>query len=141
MAGKSPRRQAREAALAVLYGMDVGSQLADDAIANAIESNKLDAESEVFLRELVDGVLEKRREIDGKLESMSHDWALDRQAAIDRNVMRIAAYELLYCPGIPAAATINEAVEMVKKYSTSESGRFVNGVLGALSDALVVEPK
>lgn len=85
-----------------------------------------------FAQTLVRGVLEKRQEIDDQLSALSTGWALDRQATVDRNIMRLAAYEILYLPDIPAGATINEAVEIAKKYSTAESGRFVNGILGSL---------
>jgi N utilization substance protein B len=130
------RRAAREAALKVLYGCEVGKQECEAAIEHVLAEAELDQESQEFVRELVRGVLEKQQEIDVRIEGLSHDWALQRQACVDRNVMRIAVFELLYCPGIPSAATINEAVELVKKYSTADSGRFVNGVLGALADAL-----
>src|SRR5262249_40542749 len=63
----------------------------------------------------------------------SSGWRLERQVAVDRNIMRIAAFEMLHIPGIPTGASINEAVELAKKFSTTESGRFVNGVLGALA--------
>lgn len=87
-----------------------------------------------FMLPLVHGVTEKREEIDRRLAERSTGWALDRQAAVDRNIMRLAAYEILYNPDIPPGASINEAVELAKKYSTAESGRFVNGVLGSLSE-------
>jgi N utilization substance protein B len=86
-----------------------------------------------FLLVLVEGTTEKHDEIDRRLAERSTGWTLDRQAAVDRNIMRMAAYEILYVSDIPAGASINEAVELAKKYSTAESGRFVNGVLGALS--------
>jgi N utilization substance protein B len=86
-----------------------------------------------FLQMLVHGVTERRDEIDARIAALSAGWALDRQAAVDRNIMRLAAFEILYVPDIPMGASINEAVELAKKYSTAESGRFVNGVLGALA--------
>lgn len=86
-----------------------------------------------FMLLLVEGTTRTREEIDQRLAARSTGWTLDRQAAVDRNIMRMAAYEILYVPDIPAGASINEAVELAKKYSTAESGRFVNGVLGALS--------
>lgn len=88
-----------------------------------------------FMLRLVHGSLEKQREIDRRLASLATGWGLERQAAVDRNIMRLAAYEILYVAEIPTGASINEAVELAKKYSTAESGRFVNGVLGALAAA------
>jgi N utilization substance protein B len=76
---------------------------------------------------------EKRAEIDARLEALAGGWRLDRQVAVDRNILRLAALEMLYVSEIPISASINEAVELAKKFSTAESGRFVNGVLGALA--------
>ena len=90
-----------------------------------------------FTRELVFGTRKMRREIDRVLSMNATGWTLARQAAVDRNILRIAAYEILYMKDIPIAATINEAIELAKKYSTEESGRFVNGVLGALGPRLL----
>lgn len=86
-----------------------------------------------FLKLLVYGVNQSQQEIDKRLAALSTGWGLERQAAVDRNIMRLAAYEILYLPDIPTGASINEAVELAKKFSTAESGRFVNGVLGALA--------
>jgi N utilization substance protein B len=97
------------------------------------------AQMAAFLLQLVHGATDHQKAIDQRLATLSTGWALDRQAAVDRNIMRLAAYEMLYVPDIPTGASINEAVELAKKYSTTESGRFVNGVLGAL--AVQVEEK
>lgn len=79
------------------------------------------------------GAQAKQTEIDKTLTELASGWSLERQAVVDRNILRLAGYEMLFLPNIPAAASINEAVELAKKYSTAESGRFVNGVLGALA--------
>ena len=92
-----------------------------------------------FAAKLVKGALEKQAEIDKAIADLSAGWKLSRQAAVDRNIMRIAGYEMLFLPAIPTGASINEAVELAKKYSTAESGKFVNGVLGALAG--IVGPK
>ena len=86
-----------------------------------------------FAQKLVLGALEKQAEIDKAIADLSAGWKLSRQAAVDRNIMRIAGFEMLFLPVIPTGASINEAVELAKKYSTAESGKFVNGVLGALA--------
>ncbi len=86
-----------------------------------------------FAQKLVRGALEKQAEIDKAIADLSAGWKLNRQAAVDRNIMRIAGYEMLFLPAIPTGASINEAVELAKKFSTAESGKFVNGVLGALA--------
>ena len=86
-----------------------------------------------FALRLVQGAGARQKEIDAAIGALSAGWRMDRQVAVDRNILRIGAYELLYVEGVPDAAAINEAVELAKKYSTAESGRFVNGVLGALA--------
>ncbi len=93
-----------------------------------------------FIHKLVTGVLAQREKIDRRLAGLASGWSLERQVAVDRNIMRIAAYEMLYVPGIPTGVSINEAVELAKKYSTAESGRFVNGVLGALATRVGEKP-
>jgi transcription antitermination factor NusB len=85
-----------------------------------------------FTLRLVTGVCAHLEELDRSLQELEIGWALDRQVSVDRNILRMAAFELSYLEGVPASATINEAVELAKKYSTAESGRFVNGILGAI---------
>ena len=86
-----------------------------------------------FALKLVLGASEKQAEIDAAIGGLSAGWNMERQVAVDRNILRIGAFEMLFMEGVPTAASINEAVELAKKYSTTESGRFVNGVLGALA--------
>jgi N utilization substance protein B len=93
-----------------------------------------------FTVKLAAGADERRKEIDAAIADLSAGWRLERQVAVDRNILRIAGYEMLYLPGIPTGASINEAVELAKKYSTAESGRFVNGVLGALAARIGDKP-
>jgi len=87
----------------------------------------------VFTVKLVDGMAVHQDELDQMLTDLSSGWKLQRQVAVDRNILRLAGMEIIFLPGIPASASINEAVELAKKYSTAESGRFVNGVLGAIA--------
>ncbi len=85
-----------------------------------------------FTLKLVTGVYDNREELDRSLQALEIGWALDRQVSVDRNILRMATFELVHLRDIPASATINEAVELAKKYSTAESGKFVNGILGAI---------
>ena len=94
-----------------------------------------------FTSVLTTGVIDHQIEIDSTLEQLASGWKIDRQVSVDRNILRLAAFEMLYLPDIPIAATINEAVELAKKYSTDDSGRFVNGVLGALAGLIGDKPK
>lgn len=85
-----------------------------------------------FAQELIEGIYNQFDPIDSAIEACLKDWTLDRLANIDRNILRIATYELLFLPGIPPSVSINEAIEIGKKYSTEDSGKFINGVLGGV---------
>ena len=133
VAGRNTRREARELALRMLFQLDIGKQPIDEVVEAALAQSHLEGGNRAFAEELVRGARAHQDAIDARLAALSADWALDRQAAVDRNILRLSAYELLYRPDSPVAAVVNEAVELAKKYSTAESGRFVNGVLGALA--------
>lgn len=85
-----------------------------------------------FSLELVEGALARQEELDRRLAAVSQNWSVDRMGPVDRNILRLGAFELLYGPGTPAKVVINEAIELAKKFGTTQSGRFVNGVLDAL---------
>src|SRR5688500_3343806 len=126
------RRQAREAALRALYGIEVGGTDVLEALQDTLDRSDLSPDLADFTEQLVRGIAERRAEIDGNIGPVLRDLHLDRMAPVDRILLRIASYELFYFPTVPPAVTINEAVELAKKYSTAESGKFVNGVLGRL---------
>ncbi len=131
--GHSTRRDARELALRMLFQLDLGHQPIEEVMEAALAQSKLEGNNRAYAEELVRSTLDNRTEIDARLAALTTDWASDRQAVVDRNILRMAGYELLFRPDAPVAAVVNEAVELAKKYSTAESGRFVNGVLGALA--------
>jgi transcription antitermination factor NusB len=123
------RTQARELALQLMYQLDLrGDEILDEVTA-AVAPGAGDSEMVDFARELIFGVREKRVEIDRHIEEVAKNWQLKRMAAIDRNILRLATYELLYRDDIPPLVTINEAIDIAKKFSTKNSGPFVNGVL------------
>ena len=128
------RRRAREYALQILFQIDFKSQ---EVSRNDFEGFWLDKnESEdvrKFTEELVRGTIERLDEIDSRLEKVAENWVLKRMAAVDRNILRFAAFEILYRKDIPPAVTINEAVEIAKKFSSSESAPFINGILDKLA--------
>ncbi len=123
------RRQARELALQLLYqteltGADPADmQLHSDAWQGASQGVR------DFADELLRGVMAHREEIDDNLSRQTSHWRLERLAAVDRNILRLALYELMYCEGTPAAVVIDEAIEIAKRFGAEESARFVNGVL------------
>jgi len=123
------RTQARELALQLMYQLDLrGDEILEEVNA-ALAPGAGDPEMLDFARELVHGCREKRAEIDRQIEEVAKNWQLKRMAAIDRNILRLATYELLYREDIPPLVTINEAIDIAKKFSTKNSGPFVNGIL------------
>jgi N utilization substance protein B len=130
---RNTRREARELVLRILFQIDVGKQPVEQVIEGALDQSILEGAYRQFAEEVARGTWEHRLEIDATLKEVTHDWSAERQPAVDRNILRMTAYEILYRSDTPVAAVINEAVELAKKYSTAESGRFVNGVLGGLA--------
>ena len=124
------RRRGRELALRALYEMDIMRVNPDKVIADAVEQNELHFEQRAYAERVVRGYHKHSGLIDDFLADRIKEYDFSRIAAIDRNILRIATYELFYEPAIPPAVTLNEAIEIAKKYSTAESGKFVNGVLG-----------
>jgi N utilization substance protein B len=123
------RRQGREAALQVLYLKDLGKK-AMDAVPEAVWSDEpLTPKIKEFAQRLVEGVLSEQSALDPLIKKYTENWEMDRMAAIDRSILRLAAYELLHEMETPINVIINEAVEIAKKYSTGDSSKFVNGIL------------
>jgi N utilization substance protein B len=136
------RRTARERALQALYQLEMtpgSTSAALDAAweaANAEDGGKTDPDAKRFAQELVDGVWKNLAAIDTLLQEHSHNWRLDRMSRIDRNVLRIATFELKFRPDIPRKVSINEAVELGKRFGTEESSAFINGLLDRVAVAL-----
>lgn len=133
----SARTKARKRALDMLFQADVrGEQIADivraEASRAAGEPDRM--ASWLYAREIVDGVSDHREEIDELITSSSQGWSLERMPNIDRALLRLASWEILHNPEVPAAVAINEAVDLAKEFSTDDSGRFVNGVLGRIAE-------
>lgn len=124
------RRPAREAALRALYEIEVGKERWETALNNVSETG-ISPQHFTFCVRLVKGYLQYRKTIDPLVASYLRDWTWERIPAIDRNLLRMAAYELLH-EQVPPAVTIDEAVELAKRYSTVESSKFINGVLASL---------
>jgi transcription antitermination protein NusB len=126
------RRKARETALRVLYEIELGKPNVAEAIEAAVIDTEISHDLADYMQRLVLGVREHRWALDGLIGRYLKDYDVTRLAVIDKNVLRIAAYELLHVPEIPPAVSINEAIEIARRFSTQESGKFVNGVLGNL---------
>jgi len=124
------RRVAREAALQVLYQIDIAKADVNAAIEFVIRENELNDKQVEFLRGLITGVLQNIEGLNRLINEISIDWNLDRMASVDRNILRLALYEICYSEDVPPSVAVNEAIELGKTYSTAESGRFINGILG-----------
>jgi len=133
------RRQARELAMQALFYMDMQSNVSLQMLEYFCDNFHPPKKVTPFFLTLVNGVLETRPEIDALIDRFSKNWKINRMSCVDRNVMRIAVYELLHCEDIPPKVTINEAVDIGKKFGTEESGAFINGIMDSIRDALVKE--
>ncbi len=126
----SARSKARKRALDVLYASDLRGEDAVAALDRAIAEGE--GPTNDYTATLVRGVAEHRARIDDLLTSYSQGWAIDRMPAVDRNVLRLGVWELLYADDVPDAVAVSEAMALVTSLSTDESPQFVNGVLGAI---------
>ena len=130
---KFKRRIAREAVLLSLYQIDLKDDEASHALSFSLEALSIEDENIIkFAQRLLLGIMEKMDEIDEILNSLSKKWKLQRMSYVDRNILRIAVYEILYDDETPYKVAINEAVELAKLYGDSKSSQFVNGVLATL---------
>ncbi len=124
------RSRGREVALQVLYQLEQNSGVVNPEVRRFIERRVLgDRELVIYTIGLVEGVKKHQPQIDESIKQVAENWRLDRMAAIDRNILRLGAFEILYREDIPAKVAINEALELAKRYSTAQSSRFVNGIL------------
>jgi N utilization substance protein B len=133
------RRHARELAVQFLYQFDLSGGELDEALRyfwNATEE-KVSHEARKFAEDLARGAVSQRAAIDERITKYAEHWGLHRIAAVDRNILRLAIYEMLFRDDIPPVVSINEAVDIAKKYSTQESGAFVNGILDRLRGELL----
>jgi len=123
------RRLAREMVLKVLFQIDIGKVDVDLALETILEEEESCWVKE-FVRSLVRGTIDNLDKIDEMINRFAREWTVDRMAGVDRNVLRLAVYEVLFLDDIPSAVSINEAVELAKIYGTEESSKFINGILG-----------
>lgn len=130
------RTAAREAALKGLYLFDLRSSVPDAELDELLERECNQREAQDYARLLIKGTRKHATAIDKEITQVAENWDLGRMAAIDRNVLRMAIYEMLHREDIPPAVAINEAVTIAKKYSTKDSGAFVNGILDQVKNRL-----
>jgi len=125
------RRLARETALQVLFQRDLTKEplITAEIVERWAAEFAVPEASRPFAQGLVDGTIAHLDEIDPMIASFAQDWTLSRMANVDRNVMRLATYEILFCPDIPGRVSLNEAIELAKRFGGEESAKFVNGIL------------
>jgi transcription antitermination protein NusB len=124
------RRLGRECAVQFLYQQDLNpDKNLEHALKEFWKMTEPSKSAQDFAEGLIRGIADKIPEMDAKIKSLAENWDLSRLAVVDRNILRLALYEMLYCQDIPPVVTINEAIEIAKRYSTEESGKFVNGIL------------
>ena len=128
------RTKAREYALQILYAIDITKDEPNDCIERFWGgSDETSDQIKSFAGQLILGVSDKKKEIDDLISKYATNWQLDRMAVIDRNVLRLATYELLFVDDIPPKVSINEAIDIAKKFGGNDSGKFVNGVLDKIN--------
>ncbi|MBI3637800.1 MAG: transcription antitermination factor NusB [Candidatus Rokubacteria bacterium] len=131
------RRKSREVALQFLYELDVNSDPDLEARAGAFwAAHPVDEGTRTFADALVRGAKQNQEKVDQTITQYTEHWDLDRMAVVDRNILRVAVYELLWHAEVPAKVVINEAIEIAKKFGTQESSRFINGILDRIHKEL-----
>lgn len=126
------RRKAREVALKSLFALEFNPQDMDEVIENVMGEHSVDDANHDYIHEVVTGVIRKKDDLDtiiGKFAKLS-DWSLERIALVDKNILRLSLYEILFRDDVPVSVAINEAVELAKLFSTDIAGKFINGILG-----------
>jgi len=127
------RRKTRELALQALYEVDSVGHEVEEVVTRLLANQRLSEENGAFARELVMGVIHNKEKIDQKIQSFAPAWPIEQISVVDRNILRLAIFEILFDNKSPVKVAINEAVELAKRFGTDNSPKFVNGVLGAVS--------
>ena len=130
------RRRARELAMQALFYMDTQQNGSPKMLERFCENFNLPQKAQPFFLKLVNGVLAAKPQIDALIERYSKNWKVQRMSCVDRNVIRVAVFEILYCPDIPPKVSINEAIDIAKKFGTGESGAFINGIVDRIRTAV-----
>ncbi|MGD0795596.1 MAG: transcription antitermination factor NusB [Dehalococcoidales bacterium] len=126
------RHKARTIALQALYEIDSAARPAETVVERLLAGNKLSEQNVAFVRELVAGVVRHRDKIDDNIQQFAPAWPLEQLAMIDRNILRLAIFEILFDNKVPVKVAVSEAVELAKTFGSESSPKFVNGVLGSV---------
>ncbi|OQX85577.1 MAG: transcription antitermination factor NusB [Candidatus Latescibacteria bacterium 4484_7] len=129
----SKRGKAREIALQTLYAAEVSQSTWQKALKDNIARRKASEDAAEYAEKLVKAVMEEKDRLDEMISKRLENWELKRVSVVDKNILRIALVELLFCPEVPPLVIINEAIELARTFSSHEAGRFVNGILDTLA--------
>lgn len=124
------RKYARESTMKLLYQMEINSDFSENAINIFFENNIFNEGEKAYIKDAIQTIIDNMKTIDSYIKDNIEGWKLNRLARVDLSTLRIAIYEILFRKDIPVEVSINEAIEIAKKYSTEESSKFINGVLG-----------
>ncbi|MBN2076823.1 MAG: transcription antitermination factor NusB [Dehalococcoidales bacterium] len=127
------RRKARTLALQALYEIDISGHKADDVTERVLDEADLAEENKTFVRDIVFGVIANKEKLDQSIREYAPAWPIEQLPVIDRNILRLAIFEILIDNRVPVKVAINEAVELAKTFGADRSSKFVNGVLGSIS--------
>jgi N utilization substance protein B len=127
------RRKARSLALQALYEIDSTRHIAEEVVTRLLAENELSEENNAFVRELVSGTIQHKVKLDENIRRFAPAWPIEQISVVDRNILRLAIFELLFNNKTPIKVAINEAVELAKSFGSDNSARFVNGVLSSVS--------
>jgi transcription antitermination protein NusB len=140
MAHKHERTYARRTAVQVLYLLDVRNQTefkrTPTELIDLKELDVVEGEMDDYAMKLIEGVWKHKDDIDSQLDSLANNWAIERMPLVDKNVLRVSAFELMHVDDVPVSVSIDEAVEIAKGFCGEESPKFINGILGSLADKL-----
>jgi N utilization substance protein B len=127
------RHKARTIALQALYEVDTAARRPETVAERLLAETNLSEENKEFVRSLVNGTIKNKNEIDGNIQRFAPAWPVDQIAIVDRNILRLAIFEILFDNKVPVKVAVNEAVELAKTFGSDSSSKFVNGVLGSVS--------
>ncbi len=131
------RRRARALALQALYEVDAAGHDAAEVVSRLLAGEELAEENTSFVHELVNGVIQNKKKIDENIQSFAPAWPIEQMPIVDRNILRLAIFEILIDNKVPVKVAINEAVELAKTFGSNNSAKFVNGVLGSFSTVII----
>ena len=141
MSAVKKRTRARELALQFLYQIDLLGPAVLSELRAFLREEETDAEAVQYAQRIVEGVTAQRDEVDAVITQVAQNWRIHRMAVIDRNVLRMAAFEILHCDEIPPKVAINEGIELGKRFSTQNSGAFINGILDKIKNRAAEEER